>query len=138
MAGIVGSLTDLFTRVRGRLVVAIVLVIGLYFVVAFGQQAWKARALEAEVAGRQAALATMQARHDALQQQVNIYQSAQYQSYVERIARRDLNLSKPGETVILTQLVGTPVPEVTPTPTATPVTGQQANWGHWLTLFHLP
>lgn len=137
MAASVEYLKDLFARNRGRLVAAIVLVIGLYFVVAFGQQAWRARALQAEVAGRQADLASMQSKHDALQRQLAQYQSSQYPAYVERIARRDLNLSHPGETVILMRLVAAATPVATPAPAAAAHPGETANWTRWLGLFHL-
>lgn len=133
------SVSDLFVRNRGRLVAAIVLVIGLYFVVAFGQQAWRARALQAEVASGQADLATMQAKHDALQSQLAQFQSDQYPAYVERIARRDLNLSHPGETVILMRLMPSATPAATPEPATTGAApGAQTNWARWLDLFHLP
>ncbi|HUZ02963.1 MAG TPA: septum formation initiator family protein [Thermomicrobiaceae bacterium] len=137
MSGVRESLADLFARNRGRLVAAIVLVIGLYFVVAFGQQAWKARALETEVAGRQADLASLQAKQDALKSQLAQYQSDQYSSYVEQIARRDLNLSHPGETVILMRLEPAPTPAATPAPATAARPDQQANWMQWLRLFHL-
>lgn len=124
-------------RVRGRVVALIVLAIGLYFVVAFGEQAWRARALQAEIAGRREALAAMQARHDELAWQLVRYRS-DYESYVERIARRDLNLSRPGETVILLRL--RPAPEPTPTPTPEPGerTTSEPAWRAWMDLFGLP
>src|SRR5690606_27845081 len=102
-------------RVRGRVVALIVLAVGLYFVVAFGEQAWRARALQAEVAGRREALATMQARYDELAWQLVRYRS-DYEAHVERIARRDLNLARPGETVILLRVRPAPEPPPTPTP----------------------
>lgn len=124
-------------RTRGRLVIAVVLIVGLYFLVAFGEQAWRMRRLEAEVAGRRAALAAMQERHDALERQLAYLASDQYPSYVERIARRDLNLSHPGETVILVRWDLMPEPEETlaPTPIEQPTT--QANWERWLDVFGL-
>lgn len=134
-----GGIQQFFEHVRGRLVIAIVLIVGLYFVVAFGEQAWKARQLQAEVAGREAALAALQAKHDELQRQLDQYQSDQYLTYVERTARRDLNLSHPGETVILTRWLPAPTP--TPTPVLTTPgqrTSAEPNWRHWFDLFGLP
>ncbi len=123
-------------RMRGRLVIAFVLLIGAYFVVAFGEQAWKARQLQGEVAERQAAVDQMQAQHQALQSQINEYSSDQYLSYVESSARRDLNLSRPGETVLLVRWQA--ATQATPTPQATEATPQpqhEANWSKWLSLF---
>lgn len=124
-------------RMRGRLVIAFVLLIGAYFVVAFGEQAWKARQLEGEVAERQAAVAQMQAQKESLQRQLNEYSSDQYLSYVESAARRDLNLSRPGETVLLVRWQDSATPTPEPQPAATPQPQQQANWSKWLSLFGL-
>lgn len=138
MVALLTSIKVVIERNRGRVVVAVVLVVGMYFVVAFGEQAWKARALQGEVASREATIATMQAKHDQLRQQLSQYQSpAQYDAYVERIARRDLSLAHPGETVILTHLR----PAAPLSPTATPATSArqpgQVNWQRWLSLFGL-
>ena len=124
-----------FERWRGRLVVAMVLVVGLYFVVAFGNQAWKARQLSAQVAARQAVVDKMQAENQSLQRQVQNDASNQYLSDVEAIARRDLNLSRPGETVLLVRWHDTATP--VPTAPAKPAHSQipQPNWRKWLNLF---
>jgi len=124
-------------RMRGRLVIAFVLLIGAYFVVAFGEQAWKARQLEGEVAERQAAVDAMQAQHQTLQNQLKEYSSKdQYLAYVESAARRDLNLSRPGETVLLVRWQAAAEP--TATPQATQESSQpkhESNWSKWLSLF---
>ncbi len=122
-------------QMRGRLVIAFVLLIGAYFVVAFGEQTWKARQLDAEVAERQAAVAQMQSQKLALQSQLKEYSSDQYLTYVERTARRDLNLSRPGETVLLVRWQD--VAAATPAPPAatTPQAKHQPNWSKWLSLF---
>ena len=125
-------------RMRGRLVIAVVLLIGAYFLVAFGEQAWKARQLDGEVAERQAAVDQMQAQNAALKSQLQEYSSGEYLSYVERAARRDLNLSRPGETVLLVRwqnsVSATPSPQPS-TAVAAPV--KQTNWSKWLSLFGL-
>lgn len=122
-------------QMRGRLVIAFVLLIGAYFVVAFGEQAWKARQLQAEVAERQSAVAQMQSQKQSLQAQLNQYSSDQYLAYVERTARRDLNLSRPGETVLLVRwkdaVTATPATQTA----ATPHPHTEANWSKWLSLF---
>ncbi len=125
-------------RMRGRLVIAVVLLIGAYFVVAFGEQAWKARQLEGEVAERQAAVDQMQEQNAALKSQLQEYSSDKYLSYVESAARRDLNLSRPGETVLLVrwQNSASPTPAPQPSAVATPPE-KRANWSKWLSLFGL-
>lgn len=122
---------------RGRLVIGLVLLVGLYFVVAFGEQAWKARQLQGEVAERQAVIAEMEARRAELQQQLVEYNSDDYLSYVERSARRDLNLSHPGETVLLVRWLDPPPPTPATDATATPPAQQKPNWERWLELFHV-
>jgi cell division protein FtsB len=86
---------------RGRIMVAFVLIVGLYFVLSFGEQAWRARELEADVAERQAEIARLETKRENLEAQIAAYNSDQYETYVAQIARRDLNLAYPGETVML-------------------------------------
>jgi len=138
MKSLLSAVGVTLARMRGRLVIAFVLLIGAYFVVAFGEQAWKARQLEGEVAERQAAVDDMQAQHQALQSQVTEYSSDRYLTYVESAARRDLNLSRPGETVLLVRWQG--ATQATPTPQATeesPQPKRETNWSKWLSLFGL-
>lgn len=122
--------------VRNALVVAIAFAIALYFVVAFGQQAWRARQLEAQVAERRAALAALVSERDQLAQQLAELEGDRYRAYVERTARRELNLTYPGETVLLVewQDAPRPVPEPTVVPSPTP----QPNWSRWLERLRLP
>ncbi|MEX2426385.1 MAG: septum formation initiator family protein [Thermomicrobiaceae bacterium] len=86
---------------RGRLMIAFVLIVGMYFVLAFGEQAWRARELEASVAERQAEITELENKRDNLEQQLADYNTGQYDTYVAQIARRDLSLAYPGETVML-------------------------------------
>ncbi len=135
--GLFSAVGASIAQMRGRLVIAFVLLIGAYFVVAFGEQAWKARQLQSEVAERQSAVAQMQAQKQSLQGQLTEYSSDRYLAYVERSARRDLNLSRPGETVLLvrwkTSVAATPAPQST----APPAPHHKANWSKWLSLFGL-
>lgn len=126
-----------FERNRGRLVIAVVIVIGLYFIVAFGQQAWRARALESRVSEQQSEIATMVANKDKLQDQLSLYQSNQYQNYVQQIARRDLNLSQPGDTVIIPHFSAVPAPAATSTTHQSDTKAPPSNWRHWLNLFDI-
>lgn len=135
MRNVIAAIAALLAPMRGRLVMAFVLLIGAYFVVAFGEQAWKARQLEGEVAERQTAVDQLQQQHQALQSQLKDYSSDKYLSYVESAARRDLNLSRPGETVLLVRWEGSPPPTPTPATSAAPAPVHKANWQKWLSLF---
>ncbi len=127
---------SLFAWLRNAVIVALSFAIALYFVVAFGQQAWRARQLEVQVAERQAALAELVAERDALARQLGQLEGDAYRAYVERTARRELNLTYPGETVLLVQWR-----EVTPTAFAvmpTPLPTPEPNWARWLDVLRLP
>jgi cell division protein FtsB len=87
--------------IRGRIMIGFVLIVGLYFVLAFGEQAWRARELEDEVAQRQAEITELETKRENLEQQIAEFDGASYENYVAQIARRDLNLAYPGETVML-------------------------------------
>ena len=126
------------TQSRGRLIIAVVLVIGLAVIVAFGEQAWKARQLQAEVAEREAAIAALQRRQDDLNQQLARYGSDAYLTYVEQIGRRDLNLSLPGETVLLINWLPAAGPAGTPQATAPAGPDAVPNWQRWLDLLNGP
>ena len=123
-----------FGQWRGRLVVALVLAVGLYFVVAFGNQAWKARQLQAEVAARQATVTAMEAENKTLQEQAQRDASPQYLSDVEASARRDLNLSHPGETVLLIRWQASATPTPAPAGHEPNRHAPQPNWRKWLDL----
>jgi cell division protein FtsB len=119
---------------RGRIMVAFVLIVGMYFVLSFGEQAWRARELEDDVAQRQAEITELETKRDNLQEQIDTYDSSQYETYVAQIARRDLNLSYPGETVMLVRW-GDPPPETEndepePEPDST-----DPNWQRWVDFF---
>jgi cell division protein FtsB len=133
MADMLANVVTTLHRMRGRLVIVLVLIVGAYFLVAFGEQAWKARQLEGEVAERQSAVNDLTAQRQQLQTQLDQYSSDQYLAFVEQKARQDLNLSRPGEHVLLVRWTGGVSP--TPVATATPEPPHQANWDKWLDLF---
>ncbi len=127
----VSSVSDWIERFRGRLVVLVILIAAVYFVAAFGEQAWKVRQLRAEVAERQAAIAALEVKRDALKKQVEVFSSDQYLAYVEQVARRDLGLSHSDETTLLVHWLDAPdaSPAASHSPTSTE--SPESNWHQW-------
>jgi len=121
---------------RTALLVALGFAIALYFVVAFGQQAWRARQLELQVAERRAALTRLVTERDALARQLADLQGENYRAYVERTARSELNLTYPGETVLFVQWESVS-PAASPA-LSTPTPIPQPNWERWLEILRLP
>jgi cell division protein FtsB len=128
------ALPSAFSRNRGRLAIVCLLLAATYFVVAFGEQAWRARELQAEVKQQQAALVALDHEHDTLQAQVNRYATDSYFTYAAARARRDLNLAKSDETLVLVhwgpRTAAPPVSSPPPAPAA-----EMPNWQRWLELF---
>jgi cell division protein FtsB len=122
------------SHTRGRLILAVILIVALYFVVAYGEQAWKARRLQAEVAERRAAIARLESKHDVLKQKVDRYASDHYLLYAEQVARRDLGLSYPDETTLLIHWLPAPSPSPVPKPSTTPRPAPEPTWQQWLDL----
>ncbi|MCX7624214.1 MAG: septum formation initiator family protein [Thermomicrobium sp.] len=121
---------------RTALLVAVSFAIALYFVVAFGQQAWRARQLEAQVAERQRALAELVAERDRLAQELAALDGDRYRAYVERTARRELNLTYPGETVLFVEWQEGPTVSE---PSAVAAAREPVpNWARWLQQLRLP
>ncbi len=128
------SVSDWIERFRGRLVMLVVLIAAVYFVAAFGEQAWKVRQLRAEVAERQAAIAALEVKRDALKKQVEVFSSDQYLAYVEQVARRDLGLSHSDETTLLVHWLD--APDANPAASHSPASARspESNWHQWLDL----
>jgi cell division protein FtsB len=124
-------LSNWFAPLRGRVMVVFVLIVGLYFVLSFGEQAWRARDLEEDVTARQAEITELREQRAALEAQVQSFNTERYNIYVEQTARRDLNLAYPGETVMLVRW--TPPPEA-PVNEETHDEGDASapNWQRWL------
>jgi len=121
---------------RTAVLVALSFAIALYFVVALGQQAWRARQLEMQVAERRAALARIVTERDTLASQLADLQGENDRAYVERTARRELNLTYPGETVLFVQWEPAS-PGASPA-LSTPTPGPEPNWERWLEVLRLP
>lgn len=126
-------------RIQASALILLALGVTLYFSVAFGQQAWRARQLQAQVNERQRQLVTLQHEHDALAAELAQYAGPQYRSYVEQTARRELGLAYPGETVVIVrwQDTATPTPPLT-AGTPPPSNPALPNWRRWFEIFHLP
>ncbi|TVR73902.1 MAG: septum formation initiator family protein [Sphaerobacteraceae bacterium] len=125
------SISEWLGPIRGRIMIGFVLIVGMYFVLSFGEQAWRAQELESDVAERKAEITELRQKRDSLEQQIQAYDSDQYETYVAQIARRDLNLAFPGETVMLVRWNEAPTPAVEnePEPEAD---GPPPNWQRWM------
>jgi cell division protein FtsB len=131
--GLAGRARRWFEQNRNLIAIVCVLVVVAYFLVAFADQAWRARELQADAAQQRAAIAALERDNDALRRQVDLYSSPAYDRYVQARARRDLNLANAGETVLLIRwgeratgpeaaLPGDEAPDPTP------------NWRRWLSV----
>lgn len=121
-------------RNRGRIAILMLVLVWGYFLIAFGEQAWRARQLQADVDAQRASIANLAEQNVRLQAQADRYASDAYYSYVQAVARRDLNLANPGETVLLVRWEqdGTQsVPQESPSPTE----DDRPNWQRWLDAF---
>jgi len=125
-----GGLYELISRNRGRLAMLVLLIVCVYFLVTFATQAWRANRLEAEIAGQREAIADIRRENAALATQAEMLNSPAYAGYVERIARRDLGLARPGETVLLVPRQQGVAP--TPVPTEQPQPDDRQNWERWI------
>jgi cell division protein FtsB len=127
-------ISDWLGPLRGRIMIGFVLIVGMYFVLSFGEQAWRAQELESDVAERKAEISELEQKRESLEQQIITYNSDQYDTYVAQIARRDLNLAYPGETVMLVRWneppQGSADYESDPEPDE-----PSPNWQKWLDIF---
>lgn len=120
-------------RHRGRIAILMLVLVWSYFLVAFGEQAWRARELQAELDRERASIAALARENDQLQAQVDRYASDGYLDYVQAIARRDLDLANPGETVLLVRWQDQ---GIVPTDEEAPVEpDDRPNWQRWLDAF---
>jgi cell division protein FtsB len=120
--------------IRGRLMIAFVLIVGLYFVLSFGEQAWRSQELEHEVDQRRSEIIEMRETRDQLEAQLEEYNSEHYTTFVEQSARRDLNLAYPGETVLLVRWNDPPA-EPEPEIIEAEPDVDTPNWQRWLNFF---
>jgi cell division protein FtsB len=116
---------------RSLIAIMFVLVVVAYFLVAFADQAWRARELQADAAQQRAAIAVLERDNGALRRQVDTYASAAYDDYVQSRARRDLNLANDGETLLLIRW-GVRDEAPAGTQAADPAAEPVPNWRRWL------
>ncbi|MEZ4523953.1 MAG: septum formation initiator family protein [Thermomicrobiales bacterium] len=118
------------SRNQRRLALAVLLLVCIYFLVIFGEQAWRANRLEAELAQQRASIADIRRENEELAGRAELMNSPAYSSYVEQIARRDLALARPGETVVIVpRQSADPVPETVPEPVQRTT---RQNWQLWI------
>lgn len=119
---------------RGWIAILFVLCVVIYFMLAFADQAWRARTLQGEVNQQRAAIAQIERENATLRDQIAVYQSDAYTDYVESRARRDLNLSHPDETVLMVRWGPRTEPEDA-TATAVDAPEPKPNWKRWVEAF---
>lgn len=117
-------------RNQGRLAILVLLLVCIYFLVIFGEQAWRANRLEAEIAQQRASIDDIRRENAELATKAEQMNSSGYYGYVEQIARRDLGLARPGETVVI---VPRQPRSTAPAPQETPVPDdEKQNWELWI------
>lgn len=119
---------------RGWIAILFVLCVVIYFMLAFAEQAWRARELQAEAQLQRDAIARIERENDELREQIAVYQSPAYVDYVESRARRDLNLAHPDETVLMVRWGARAESDEAPA-ASTPEPEQKPNWKRWLEAF---
>lgn len=125
----------ILTRHRGRIAILMLVLVWGYFLVAFGEQAWRARELQANVDAQRTAITELSRENAELQIQADRYASDAYTDYAQGIARRDLGLAYPGETVLLVQWEGNAAPATPPDDSLQAQVDERPNWRRWIDLF---
>jgi cell division protein FtsB len=110
------------------------------FVAGVVEQRWKEEALRAQVEAGAAEVRASEARNGELRRQLAASDPDAYRAYVEDVARRQLNLGYPDETVVLVSWNDPPpgANQGTTTPTAAPAAAPSesharpaTNWQRW-------
>ena len=126
----VGSVRDYLGRNQRRVAILVLLLVCVYFIVIFGDQAARANRLEAEIDQQRASIAAIRAENAELAVRAEQMNSPAYNAYVEQVARRDLGLARPGETVVIVPRQAA-VPRATVEPLPEPEIRRQ-NWQLWI------
>ncbi len=130
----------LFKPDRGHLAIGVI-VIGMLAIVAstawgFGQQLVLAREMRAEERRLEQAVATEQARNDALSAQLEYVKSDEY---VEHWARTEAKMARSGEVAVIPLIDATAEPADGAQPTPSPEPEAQSLWAElWELVFGSP
>lgn len=111
-----------------QLIIVLVLLVGLFLTADFNRRLALNRRIVADEEALRQEVATAQAYQAELLAQIEAVQS---DAYVERWARYEAKMVKPGE-VLVVPLALPPTPEAVPTPLPTPT---PAPWEAWWALF---
>ncbi len=131
---IMGGIERRFKRTTPQFAMLLLAVVGIYFVLNFGNEVVRAQVIATQIAQTERDTSTEQLQNARLREQLDYYKS---DAYAEQEARDSLNLRKPGETIIIPIL---PSPAANQ-PGSSPPAAQQAaapteqNWQRWLNLF---
>ena len=125
-----GQLSRRARRARAWLLVSVLALLGVLLLAGFPARAWVAQRHEREKVA--AALDEMAAQNRRLEDQARLLQT---DAEIERLARRDYNLVRPGEEpfAILPSASPAPAPVGTPAPVATEAEPEPPWWRRALT-----
>ena len=124
------SARDYLGRNQRRVAILVLLLVCVYFIVIFGEQAARANRLEAEIDQQRASIAAIRQENARLAVRAEQMNSPAYNAYVEQVARRDLGLARPGETVVIVPRQAA-VSRATAEPPSEPEVRRQ-NWQLWI------
>lgn len=130
MSPSLSSVRASLSRNQGRVAILVLLLACVYFVVIFGEQAARANRLEGEIAQQRANIADIREENVRLAARAEQMNSSAYYAYVEQVARRDLGLARPGETVVIVPRqpkASRSAPEATPVDETV-----KQNWQLWI------
>lgn len=118
---------------RSRIAIALLLLVWIYFLIAFGEQAFRANQLSAQVDDQRADIAAIQDDNEALETELDRLRSDDgYRLFAEGVARRDLGLARSNDTVVLVRWEGELPPEAAPA--LEEPEDSRPNWQAWLDL----
>ncbi len=130
-----------FAMAQRAIVLGLSATVLIAFVAGVVEQRWKEEALRAQVEAGAVELRAAEARNEELRRQFAASDPDAYRAYVEDVARRQLNLGYPDETVVLVSWNDSPpgAQQVTTTPAARPAAAlpenearPATNWKRWL------
>ena len=129
-----------FALAQRAIVLGLSATVLIAFVAGVVEQRWKEGALRAQVEAGAGEVRAAEARNDELRRQLAASDPDAYRAYVEDVARRQLNLGYPDETVVLVSW-SDPPPGANQAPTTSPATSATAppenearpatNWRRW-------